>query len=120
VLGKIPVGEVSRYYKNASVFCMPTKREPFGLVFLEAMLYKLPVVATNIGAIPDFVTDNVNGYLVKSGNNAQLSASLIKLLDDPEKCRIFGEKGYNLVIEKYTWEKVGKRMKEHISKYVEN
>ncbi len=68
VLGKIPLEKVPGYYKNAAVFCMPTKREPFGLVYLEAMLYKLPVVATNIGAIPDFIQNDKNGYLVEPGD----------------------------------------------------
>lgn len=118
VLGRIPIEKVPDYYKNASVFCMPTKREPFGLVYLEAMLYRLPVVATNIGAIPDFVQNDTNGYLVEPGDVKGIAEALIKLLDNPQKCMTFGEYGYKLVTEKYTWEIVGKRMKEYITKSI--
>ena len=97
---------------------MPTKREPFGLVYLEAMLYRLPVVATNIGAIPDFVQNDTNGYLVEPGDVKGIAEALIKLLDNPQKCMTFGEYGYKLVTEKYTWEMVGKRMKEYITKSI--
>lgn len=120
VLGKIPVEQVNEYYKSASLFCMPTKREPFGLVFIEAMLYKLPVVATNIGAIPDFISNDENGYLVNSGDIESIAGSIINLFNDPEKCMRFGLEGYNRAIEKYTWEMVGKRMRDHIIKVLGN
>ena len=112
VVGEIPLNQVSEYYKNGSIFCMPTKHEPFGIVFIEAMSHKLPIVATNIGAIPDFVKEGDNGYLVKPGNIDQLAKALVDLLAQPDKCQAFGMKGYQIAIEKYTWENVGLRIKE--------
>lgn len=114
IIGRIPLAQVGDYYRRASIFCLPTKLEPFGIVFLEAFSYKLPIVATNVGAIPDFVVPGENGYLVVSGESKTLAAALIQLLDDPEQCRTFGEKGYKLVQENYTWDKVGSRMREQI------
>ena len=114
VVGQIPINQASGYYKNGSIFCMPTKREPFGIVFIEAMRHKLPIVATNIGAIPDFVKEGDNGYLVKPGNIDQLAKTLIDLLGQPDKCQAFGMKGYQIATEKYTWENVGLRIKESI------
>jgi glycosyltransferase involved in cell wall biosynthesis len=114
IIGRIPLAQVGDYYRRASIFCLPTKLEPFGIVFLEAFSYKLPIVATNVGAIPDFVVPGENGYLVVSGESKTLAAALLELLDDPEQCRTFGEKGYKLVQENYTWDKVGSRMREQI------
>lgn len=112
VVGRIPLNQVSEYYKNGSIFCMPTKHEPFGIVFIEAMSHKLPIVATNIGAIPDFVKEGDNGYLVKPGNIDRLAKALIDLLARPDKCQAFGMKGHQIATEKYTWENVGLRIKE--------
>ena len=56
VIGRVPLADVGQYFQQASIFCLPTRLEPFGIVFLEAMSYKLPIIATNIGAIPDFVS----------------------------------------------------------------
>ena len=44
---------------------MPTRNDPFGIVYLEAMQAGLPIIATNVGAIPDFIQNNWNGFLVE-------------------------------------------------------
>lgn len=114
VVGRLPLAQVKEYYRRASVFCLPTKLEPFGIVFIEAFSYKLPVVAAQVGAIPDFVIPDVNGYLVEPGDVSHLAQRLIELLADPARCRVFGEQGFRLVQENYNWETVGQRMKEQI------
>jgi glycosyltransferase involved in cell wall biosynthesis len=115
VVGRLPLAEVKAYYRRASVFCLPTKLEPFGIVFIEAFSYKLPVVATRVGAISDFVIPGENGYLVEPGEINCLAERLIQLLNDPAKCRAFGENGGRLIRGNYNWEAVGKRMKEQIT-----
>lgn len=115
VVGRLPLTQVREYYRRASVFCLPTKLEPFGIVFIEAFSYRLPVVATRVGAIPDFVIPGENGYLVEPGEINCLAERLIQLLADPAKCRAFGEHGRRLVRENYNWEAVGRRMKEQIA-----
>jgi glycosyltransferase involved in cell wall biosynthesis len=114
VVGRVPVAEVSQYYRQASIFCLPTRLEPFGIVFIEALNHKLPVVATDVGAIPDFVTSGHNGYLVKPDQVEPLAQALIDLVGDPDKCRLFGERGYRIAMDRYTWDSVGARMKEAI------
>lgn len=118
VLGKVDLAEVKKYYNQASVFCLPTTLEPFGIVFLEAMAHKLPVVATRIGALPDFIHDGENGYLVDPNNSKLLSDALIKLLDSETKCRTFGEYGYELFHDRYTWEKTGLRIRDNIMPFI--
>lgn len=117
--GRIPLDEVKRYFMEATVFCLPTRIEPFGVVFLEAMAHQLPVVATRIGAIPDFIREEKNGYLVTSGDPKALAEKLILLLNDPARCAAFGEEGHRLFWEKYTWQATGKRIHEEITALVE-
>ena len=118
VVGRVPLEEVNQYYANASVFCLPTRLEPFGIVFIEAFNNKLPVVASNIGAIPDFISEGKSGYTVEPNDSKLLANYLIKLLSSPVKCKEFGEVGYELIKKKYTWENTGKMMYEHISKHL--
>lgn len=114
VMGRRSLEELKNHYRQASIFCLPTKLEPFGIVFIEALSYRLPIVATCVGAIPDFVQDGENGYLIEPGITQNLADALIKLLDDPEKCHRFGDAGYKIAQERYTWENVGLRMQERI------
>jgi glycosyltransferase involved in cell wall biosynthesis len=118
VVGRLPLSEVKKYFKQASVFCFPTTLEPFGIVFLEAMAHKLPIIASNIGAIPDFILEGKNGYLVEPNNSRQLSQQIIKLISSQEKSKIFGEYGHQLFWDRYTWEKTGVRIRENIEQFL--
>lgn len=114
VIGRIPVDQVGQYFREASVFCLPSYLEPFGVVFLEAIASRLPIVATSVGAIPDLVQDGVTGFLTKPGDVKGIANALNVLISDPEKSREFGEKGYKLTRDRYSWHAVGKLMKKHI------
>lgn len=117
--GKIPLAEVKQHFQDASLFALPTTLEPFGIAYLEAMAHKLPNIGSNIGAIPDFIQPNENGYLVEPGNADQLADAIIKLLDSPERCAAFGEAGHKLFWDNYTWDHVGERFKEHITPHLQ-
>lgn len=114
--GRVPLAEVPRYYRSASVFCLPTLNEPFGLVFLEAASFGLPVVATRIGAIPEIVMDGKSGYLVEPQNVAELAARLGDLLRDPRRAEQFGTYGHEWVSRRYSWEETGNRLFSHIKR----
>jgi glycosyltransferase involved in cell wall biosynthesis len=114
VAGKIPPEELDRYYQEASVFCLPTYLEPFGIVFIEAMTAHLPIVATRVGAIPDFVEEGKNGWMVEPGDTRGLANALLQLLKNPELCRAYGEYSFRLTQDRYSWEVVGGKFKERI------
>ena len=110
VLGRLPLDEMGAHYRRAAVFCMPTQNEPFGIVFLEAFGHRLPVIATNIGAIPDVVQEGVSGYMVETGDVDALADRLCRLLASPGLCKQFGESGHAHMQTRYTWESTGKRI----------
>ncbi len=115
VIGKVSREEVNRYYDGASVFCLPTRLEPLGISFLEALNHGLPIVATDIASIPDFVIKGQTGYCVKPGDIEQLSTVLVELLDNPRKCLDLGENGRRLAMSRYTWDRVGAEMARYIT-----
>lgn len=118
VKGWLPPEKVKAHFEQASVFCLPTRIEPFGVVFLEAMAHQLPVIATSIGAIPDFVLDGENGFLVQPDNIDQLADRIIMLLDSPELCKKMGQSGHRLFWERYNWPDTGRRLKDYIDKHL--
>lgn len=113
IVGKIPVDQVYKYYNIASIFCLPTMREPFGIVFVEAMSYSLPIIANNIGSIPDLVQNGFNGYLIDNNVN-QYTNAICKLFDNPSLCREMGENGYSNAQNKFQWRIVGALIKKSI------
>lgn len=118
VIGKVPLSEVNKYYGQASVFCLPTRLEPFGIVFIEAFSNKLPVIASNIGAIPDFISEGKSGYTVDPDDINTLATHLIELLSSPTKCKEFGEAGYKIIKDRYTWENTGNKLREEIKQHL--
>jgi len=77
--------------RAADLFVLPTHRESFGIANLEAMACGLPVVSTRTGAIPDYLTDGVDGLLVEPGDVPALAAALRRLLGDGALRRRLGE-----------------------------
>lgn len=96
--------EKEAYFKQADVFAFPTfyGNETFGLVNLEAMDYKLPIVTTNIGGIPDIVTNGENGFVNDPEDVDSLAESLCKLLGDETLRQNMGEAGYQKFKAKFT------------------
>ena len=108
--------EVIQLYSNARVFCCPSVYEPFGIINLEAMACRAPVVASATGGIKEVVVDGETGYLVPFDQDPitsfptnpekfarDLAASINSLLSDPEKCRQFGDAGRRRVEEIFSW-----------------
>ena len=116
VIGPGQPDDLNQYYQRASVFCMPTYREPFGIVFIEAMAAHLPIVATRVGAIPDFVEEGKNGWLVEPGDIRGIADALIKLFNNPAMARRFGQRSYQMIRERYSWDAVGTKFQKHICK----
>ena len=114
VLGRVSAQQLAQHYAQSSIFCLPTRHEPFGIAFVEAMMHRLPVVATRVGAIPDMVDDGGNGYLVGPGDPQALVQALCKLLADPAHCKALGQRSYQKATDLYTWPRTGQRIRARI------
>jgi phosphatidylinositol alpha-1,6-mannosyltransferase len=102
-------------YGDAAVFAMPSRREGFGLVYLEAMASGLPCIASVHDAAREVVVDGVTGYLVSREDTAGLSARLVSLLDDEPKRRAMGEAGRRRVSEQFTFDAFRHRLEERLA-----
>jgi phosphatidylinositol alpha-1,6-mannosyltransferase len=93
LLGDVSRERLAEEYANADVFCLPSVQEGFGIVFLEAMAARLPVVASRAAAIPEVVTDGVTGILTPPRDPAALAGAIESLLRDPARAGQLGAEG---------------------------
>lgn len=96
--------EKDLFYEQTDVFVFPSYHETFGLVNLEAMSHKKPIVATNEGGIPDIVKDGENGLIAERMNSQSLAECIGKLLNDEELRIRMGVAGFNKLKEFFTTE----------------
>jgi glycosyltransferase involved in cell wall biosynthesis len=114
VVGRVSPKEVSKHLAKASCFCMVSRREAFGFVYIEAMHAGLPIIASDLGATPDFVINGVTGYRVELYDIDKLADRIDELLSDPNKCQRMGEQARRLAQSEYTWEKTHQKMYQAI------
>ena len=93
-----------RAFRRADIFVQPTFDDCFPLTLVEAMQYKLPIVSTDVGAIPDIVTDGVNGLVCKQQDVDSLVVALSTLLADPAMRQEMGERGHARYLKEMTLE----------------
>jgi glycosyltransferase involved in cell wall biosynthesis len=92
-LGHVPFTRLAGEYRRADVFCLPSRQEGFGIVFLEAMAASLPIVAARAAAVPEVVGNEDAGLLVPPSDSGSLARALGLLVADPERRRRLGEAG---------------------------
>jgi alpha-maltose-1-phosphate synthase len=108
--------EAIQLYSNCRVFCCPSVYEPFGIINLEAMACRAPVVASATGGIKEVVVDGKTGYLVPFDQDPvtsfprnpetfarDLAVRIQAMLKDPERCKRFGDAGRKRVEEVFSW-----------------
>lgn len=100
---RISEEELAQLYKGCHAFVLPSLYEPFGMVLCEAMAMERPVIGTEIGGIPEIVTNGV-GLLVKPKSSKELTDKMNYLLDNPQKADSMGKKGRKRVEENFTWD----------------
>lgn len=111
--------EAIQLYSNCAVFCCPSVYEPFGIINLEAIACRAPVVASAVGGILEVVVEGETGYLVPFEADAvtsfpldavkfekDLAAKIADLLADPDRAKKMGAMGRKRVEEKFAWEAI--------------
>ena len=120
VKGYISRNELLQLYKDVSIFAMPSICEPFGLVFLEAMAYKMPCIGSTIDAMPEIIEDGRTGLLVPPNDYKQLADKLVLLLEDENLMKKMGEEGRKRVEECFTWDLVVERMTKQFERVIKS
>jgi glycosyltransferase involved in cell wall biosynthesis len=110
--GRVSDEALQEHYRTCEIFVLPSIVDPtgdtemLGMVLLEAMRYRKPVIASNVGGIPDIVQDGENGLLIPEKDPAALAAALKQLLADRQLSSTLGAHGYAYAQAHFGWDAV--------------
>ena len=118
-VGPVTEEDKPRYFKTADLFSVPsTGRESFGVILLEAMALRKPIVATSITGYSNVVTNREDGLLVPPRDYVQLSEALRTVMADEALRRRMGDAG-RAKAERYSWDIVSDRVLDHYVRAIE-
>ena len=103
--GALGAEELREQYRRCSLFVMPSEKEGFGIVFLEAMAHSKAVVGGAHGGTPSVVRDGETGLLVKRSDTAAIARALVRLLRDPALRERMGRAGRERLLCEFTFDK---------------
>ena len=104
---------LKKCYQLCNVYVVPSRLEGFGLTILEAMAAGKPVVATNVGAIPEIITDKENGFLVEPNDIDSISNTICMILQNGMLLQNYKKDEIHFINDIFNWEKNVKEI-EHI------
>lgn len=113
--GEIGHKDMPKYLQISDVYLRASLSEGLGSSFLEAMAAGLPVIATNVGGIPDFLTDRETGLFCEVRNPKSIAEKVKELLADDMLRHDIIRTGKKMIEERYTWERIGNDMKSIFS-----
>lgn len=114
--GRKTYQELIHYYNMCDYFVMPSKFEAYGLVFAEALCFGLPCIGANRFAMPEFIQDGQNGFLLNDIESANELSVLMEKLYITEKISQYVMEHQGYYCEKYSWDAVAKRMLKVINR----
>ena len=95
---------VREVYETAMATIFPSRIEPFGMVAIESMARRTPVIASAVGGLCEIIDDGETGMLFESGNVEQLAACMTRLLDDPREADRLGRAGHRKALARFNGE----------------
>lgn len=110
--GFISDDDRNKLFKVADVAVFPSLYEPFGIVALEAMAAKCPVVVSEVGGLKEVVRHAETGITVYPDSVASLAWGILHILHRPDWARARAEKAYRMVKQEYSWDRIAQRTAE--------
>ncbi len=116
--GKVAEAELIDWYRRCDIFCLPAivdsqgETEGLGVVLLEALNYARPVVASNVGGIPDIIRHEQTGLLCAEKDPDALAKALLRLLKDSHFAEKLGQLGHEMVEKEFSWPHIVKLWEE--------
>ena len=101
--------EVRKYLSEIDVYSLLTGIDMSPLTLQEAQLMEKPVIATNVGGVPELMQNEKTGFLVEPNETSKLEECLTVLIEDEKKRKIMGKNGRKFIKEKFSWEVITKQ-----------
>lgn len=111
---------LAELFRTSAVFCLPSRYEPFGVAFIEAMLASLPCIGTAQWAMPEIIDHGTTGLLVPDGDHRALTTALLDLLQAPDRAHRMGLAGREKARASFTWDAVAQRAVQSVRRLQES
>jgi len=108
--GRVSDDLLPSYYQTCNAFVLPSLKEGFGIVFLEAMYYAKPCIGARAGGIPEVIEDGKTGFLTEPGDAKTLTDYFIRLLDNKTLRLAMGQAGKERLEREFSFERFRKRL----------
>lgn len=118
LVGKVEGEKKNEYIGNCLFLCIPSRNEASPVVALEAFSFGKPIIATEVGGLPEIVRQSGAGLLVKSGDVDSLTMQMSKLVENAKLRKELGSRGRNFATD-YTWEEITKRQEGYYKKVLD-
>ncbi|HEX7008046.1 MAG TPA: glycosyltransferase family 4 protein, partial [Alphaproteobacteria bacterium] len=106
----VPWSDLERLFREATLLVQPMLNDPWGQVYLEALVSRTPVVGLNRNGLPEIVDYGRHGFLIDEPRATDLAAALIDALTHPGRLMEMGLSGQRHVLERYSWDRVARRI----------
>lgn len=106
--------DVKRFFSAIDIFMLLSGLEGLGQTIIEASLMKKPIIASNVGGIPDLIENEKTGILVENGDSKKIISAILSLINDPNYSEKIAQTGYDMVIEKFSWVNISKKFESII------
>ena len=101
--------EVKKFLSEIDVYLLLSGMEGLGQTIIEAFLMEKPVIATNIGGIPELIEDGKTGFLIEAGNHDDLIKKINQVFDQPIVASNMSSKGKEIMQENFNWDSIAKK-----------
>jgi len=100
-IGRVPNSKIGEILNTADIFINTSNKDNMPLSLFEALACGLPVISTNVGGIPDYIIDGINGFLIEPNNKEQLTNKILYVLNNQDEVQKIIDNGYQ-TFEKLT------------------
>jgi glycosyltransferase involved in cell wall biosynthesis len=115
--GNISDQALYKLYRDSDVFVLPSVKEGFGLVFLEAMAFGLPCIGARATSIPEIIENERSGLLVEPDSGSNLAFQMARLADSPDMRSKIGEAGHRRAVEYFGFDRFAKNISSFLADF---
>ena len=117
-LGFIEIDQLQKLFNESSLFLMPAKNEPWGLVYLEALACKMPIIGININSFPEISSNGEFGFSLYEETPESLANIIMDAFSNLEIMQAMGYNGQKNCLCKYSWDKTVRDIHEKIKESI--
>lgn len=104
------VDDKAKFYNSIEIFCLPSVHEPFGIVLLEAMFHKVPIISSNTEGPNEILRPNQDGIFYENGSVEDLAKAIVSVIDNKQNAMYYTKSAYDRLIENYTMNAVSAKL----------